>query len=91
MKKHFSCLAAILLVAFCYPFAKVPTLTSSEKMLLAARFSFKKFPFLKFPTIRPIIRCERCIQVWNAFRHGFHPSVPLRHLLISMATASLTT
>jgi hypothetical protein len=49
MKKHFSCLAAILLVAICYPFAKVPTLTSSEKMALAARFSFKKSPLSEIP------------------------------------------
>src|SRR6476660_1958405 len=49
MKRYFSSLAAILLVAICYPFAKLPGLTSSEKAALAARFSFKKLPLPEVP------------------------------------------
>ena len=49
MKKYFSCLAAIILVGICYPFAKVPVLTTAETSTLAARFSFKKFPLPEVP------------------------------------------
>src|SRR5688572_10516205 len=49
MKKYFSCLAAIILVAVCYPFARVPVLTPAESAALAARFSFTKFPLPELP------------------------------------------
>ena len=49
MKKYFSCLAAIILVSICYPFAKVPVLTTAERNSLAARFSFKKSPLPQVP------------------------------------------
>jgi hypothetical protein len=44
MNKRYSCFAAILLVAICHPFAKLPTLTSPEIAALAGRFSFKRSP-----------------------------------------------
>ena len=53
MKKKFSCLAAILLVAICYPLARAPTLTSTERATLAARFSFKKLPLAEVPSHPP--------------------------------------
>ena len=44
MNKRYSCFAAIILVAICYPIAKLPTLTAPEKTALAARFRFQKSP-----------------------------------------------
>src|SRR5262245_10207220 len=44
MNRYFTALLAIVLVALCYPFAKVPTLSQTETTALAARFSFKKLP-----------------------------------------------
>src|SRR5688572_27018647 len=44
MKKLASALAAIILVAICYAFARLPTLDSHEMTALAGRFSFKKHP-----------------------------------------------
>jgi hypothetical protein len=44
MSKYFSALVAILLVAICYPLAKLPTLSSREMANLAARFRFKRIP-----------------------------------------------
>ena len=49
MNKYFSRLAAVVLVAVCYVFAKVPTLPSSEMAALAARFSFNRFPLPEIP------------------------------------------
>src|SRR4030095_7080655 len=53
MKKYASCFAAIVLVTLCYPFARVPSLTDSEKAALAARFSFKKLPLTELPNQSP--------------------------------------
>jgi len=53
MKKYFSCFAAILLVAVCYPFARVPTLAEVDTAALAARFSFKRFPLAELPDHPP--------------------------------------
>jgi hypothetical protein len=53
MKKYSSCLAAIILVGICYPFAKVPVLTTVEESALAARFSFKKSPLPEGPDHPP--------------------------------------
>lgn len=53
MKKYFSCLAAILLVAICYAMARLPTLSSDEMASLAARFSFKRFPLPEVPDHPP--------------------------------------
>src|SRR4030095_1238144 len=44
MKKQFSALVGIILVAICYAVARLPTLTSREMAALAGRFSFKKLP-----------------------------------------------
>lgn len=44
MKKQISALAAIILVAVCYAFARLPTIDSREMTALAGRFSFKKHP-----------------------------------------------
>jgi hypothetical protein len=49
MNKLYSGLAAIILVAVCYPFAKLPTLTSPEMAALAGRFNFKRFPLPEVP------------------------------------------
>src|SRR6187401_494181 len=49
MKKYLSCFAAIALVTICYPLARIPSLTTSEKAALAARFSFKKVPIPEIP------------------------------------------
>lgn len=53
MKKRLSCLAAIILVAICYAFAKLPTLTALEIATLAGRFSFKRFPLAELPDHPP--------------------------------------
>jgi hypothetical protein len=53
MNKYSSSIAAILLVAVCYPFARLPRLTSSETAALAARFSFKKLPLPEIPEHPP--------------------------------------
>jgi hypothetical protein len=79
MKKHFSCLAAILLVAICYPFAKVPTLTSPEKAALAARFSFKKISLPEVPE-RPAYKLVRQV----------HPSLERISAWISSLGAAAT-
>ncbi|HEX7860998.1 MAG TPA: VCBS repeat-containing protein [Verrucomicrobiae bacterium] len=44
MKKYASCIVALALVAICYPFARPHTLSKSDAVALAARFSFKKVP-----------------------------------------------
>jgi len=44
MKKKTSALAAIILVAVCYAFARLPTIDTGEMTALAGRFSFKKHP-----------------------------------------------
>src|SRR5690348_2578975 len=44
MNKYFSALVALLLVAICYPLAKLPTLSSREMATLSARFRFKRIP-----------------------------------------------
>src|SRR6185369_15200058 len=44
MNKCWSCFAAIILVVVCYPFARMPRLSSAEMGSLAGHFSFKKFP-----------------------------------------------
>jgi enediyne biosynthesis protein E4 len=53
MNKLYSGLAAIILVAVCYPFAKLPTLSSPEMNALADRFSFKRFPLPEVPDHLP--------------------------------------
>jgi hypothetical protein len=53
MNKYFSSLAAIVLVAICYAFARSPTLSSAETAVLAARFSFKKLPLPEVPDHPP--------------------------------------
>ena len=53
MNKHFSCLAAIILVVICYVIAKLPALTLPEVTTLAARFSFKKFSLPEVPDHPP--------------------------------------
>ena len=53
MNKRYSCFAAIILVAVCYPFARLPTLTSPEMAALAGRFSFKKSPLPEVPDHPP--------------------------------------
>ena len=53
MKKYFSCLVAIILVAICYAFTGPPTLSSPERAVLAARFSFKKSPLPEVPDHPP--------------------------------------
>src|SRR5687768_4441584 len=42
MKKYASCLAALALVAICYPFARPYTISETESAELAARFRFQK-------------------------------------------------
>jgi hypothetical protein len=49
MKKYLSCAAAIILVAVCYVFARLPTLTPPEMAALAGRFNFQKFPLPEVP------------------------------------------
>jgi hypothetical protein len=44
MKKHFSWLVAMILVAICYGIARLPELTSPEMATVATRFNFKRFP-----------------------------------------------
>ena len=44
MKRYLSCLAALGLIALCYPLAKVPHLSSKEEVQLAARFAFRRLP-----------------------------------------------
>jgi hypothetical protein len=53
MNKLYSGLAAIILVAVCYPFAKLPALTSPEMAALAGRFSFKRSPLPEVPDHPP--------------------------------------
>src|SRR3954471_13453341 len=53
MNKHFSCLAAIILAAVCYVYAKLPVLTPLETASLAGRFSFKKYPLPEVPDHPP--------------------------------------
>jgi hypothetical protein len=69
MKKYASCFAAIVLVAVCYPFARVPSLTDGERAALAARFSFKKFPLTELPnqsykTVRRVHPSLERISAW---------------------------
>lgn len=44
MNKRYSCFAAVVLAAFCYIAARLPSLSGPEMAALAGRFSFKKFP-----------------------------------------------
>src|SRR5688572_28036643 len=44
MKKYASAIAALVLVAVCYPFAKPHALSKSEAGVLAQRFRFQKSP-----------------------------------------------
>jgi enediyne biosynthesis protein E4 len=53
MKRHLSSLAAITLVAICYPLAKLPALSSREMETLAARFSFRRVPLPEVPDHPP--------------------------------------
>lgn len=53
MKKYASCLAALILVAVCYPFARPPSITESETAALAARFRFQKLPTAEPPDHPP--------------------------------------
>src|SRR4026209_1973787 len=70
MKKYFSGFAAILLVALCYPFARVPTLTEADTAALAARFNFKRFPLAELPdhppykTVRQVHPSLERISAW---------------------------
>ncbi len=53
MKKYLSGGAAIFLVAICYAFARLPTLTSPELAALAGRFRFKKIALPETPDHPP--------------------------------------
>lgn len=53
MKKQFSALVAIVLVALCYAAARLPALAPREMTALASRFSFKKYPILEAAAPRP--------------------------------------
>jgi hypothetical protein len=53
MSKYLSCIAAIILVAICYPIARAPTLAPREKAALAARFKFSKLPLPEIPDHPP--------------------------------------
>ncbi|MDB6030986.1 MAG: uncharacterized protein JWM16_1324 [Verrucomicrobiales bacterium] len=53
MNKRASCFAAIVLVAVCYPFAKLPTLTAPEMATLAGRFRFNRLPLPEVPNPPP--------------------------------------
>ena len=53
MSRYLSSLTAFVLVAVCYPFAKLPTLTSPEMAMLAGRFRFKRFPLPEVPDHPP--------------------------------------
>ncbi len=70
MKKYFSCLAAILLVAICYIPARLPTLSPFEMTTLASRFSFKKFPLpevsghLPYKSVRQVHPSLERISAW---------------------------
>ena len=44
MNKYITRLAALAVVAFCYYFARLPTLTEAAMAALAGRFSFVRFP-----------------------------------------------
>jgi hypothetical protein len=44
MKRYYTCLAAIILVAVCYPLARMPKLSKAETAALAAHFRFVKSP-----------------------------------------------
>src|SRR5450631_4450171 len=70
MKKYFSSLAAIILVAVCYPLAKLPILSSREMAVLAARFSFTRLPLPEIPEhppykfVRDVHPSLRRISAW---------------------------
>ena len=53
MKKYLGPLAAIVLVAISYAFARLPTLNSSDSARLAARFQFKRLPLPETPDHPP--------------------------------------
>src|ERR1043166_5955730 len=53
MNKRYSCLAAIVLVIACYPFARMRRASSQEMAVLAGHFSFKKFPLPEVPDHPP--------------------------------------
>jgi hypothetical protein len=53
MKKYSTCFTAIILVALCYPFARVPSLSDAEKAALAAGFSFSRRPLAELPDHLP--------------------------------------
>lgn len=44
MNKYFSCLAAVLLIAACYSFARLPVAPPAEMTALAGRFRFTRLP-----------------------------------------------
>jgi hypothetical protein len=79
MKKYFGCLAAIVLVMICYAIAKPPTLSSTETAILAARFSFKKFPLPETPDHPP-----------HKFVRQVHPSLERISAWISSLGAAAT-
>jgi hypothetical protein len=70
MNKYFACLAAIILVAVCYAFAKLPKLNTAETGALAARFSFQKFPLSEvtghpaYKTVRQVHPSLERISAW---------------------------
>jgi len=79
IKSYFSCLAAILLVAICYPFAKVPTPTTEEMAALAARFNFRKQSLSELPDHPP----------YKSVRH-VHPSLERISAWVSSLGAAAT-
>ena len=50
MKKRFSCIAAVALVALCYFPARYPSISKSERTNLASHFHFSRF---EFPEVSP--------------------------------------
>ena len=51
--KYVSSLAALLLVAVCYPLARLPALSTSEASTLASRFHFERLPLAEIPDHPP--------------------------------------
>jgi len=79
MNKYLSCLAAILLVAICFPLARLPRLGPHESAALAARFNFKKFALPEVPDHPP----------YKLVRH-VHPSLERISAWVSSLGAAAT-
>jgi enediyne biosynthesis protein E4 len=61
MKKYASCIAALVLVAICYPFARPSRISDSESAALAERFRFQKIALTE-PTNHPPFKEARAVH-----------------------------